>query len=55
MQKLSEYVMTVDAADILGDSQNTLQIWEADGKIPMHRSPANRYRLFLRSDLEKFL
>ena len=25
------------------------------GKIPMHRNPANAYRLFRRSDLDKFL
>lgn len=55
MQKLNEYVMTAEAAEILGVSQNTLRAWAADGKIRMHRNPANSYRLFRRADLEKFL
>ena len=55
MQKLSEYVMTAEAAEILGISQNTLRAWAEDGQIAMHRNPANGYRLFRRADLEKFL
>ncbi len=35
--------------------QSTLRIWAADGKIPMHKIPANGYRLFRRDDLGKFL
>lgn len=55
MTKLSEYLLTADAAEMLGVSQNTLRAWAADGKLPMHRNPANGYRLFRRIDLEKFL
>ena len=55
MAKLSEYVMVAEAARMLGVSQNTLRSWAEDGKIPMHRNPANGYRLFRRKDLEKFL
>ncbi len=55
MEKLSEYVTTAFAADILGVSQNTLRSWAAAGKIPMHRNPANGYRLFRRGDLDRFL
>ena len=47
--------MTAEAAQILGVSQNTLRAWAEDGKIPVHRNPANGYRLFLRSDLDRFL
>jgi excisionase family DNA binding protein len=53
--KLSDYVKTAEAADILGVSQNTLRTWAAEGKIPVRRNPANGYRLFRRTDLEKFL
>jgi excisionase family DNA binding protein len=53
--KLTEYVQTAEAAEILGVAQNTLRKWAARGNIPMHRNPANGYRLFKRSDLEKFL
>lgn len=55
MQKLTEYVQVAEAATMLGVSQNTLRTWAADGKIPVHRNPANGYRLFKRSDLKKFL
>ena len=55
MPKLTEYVKTAEAADLLGVAQNTLRKWAERGEIPMHRIPANGYRLFKRSDLEKFL
>jgi excisionase family DNA binding protein len=55
MAKLTEYIMVAEAARILGVSQNTLRSWAEAGKIPMHRNPANGYRLFRRVDLEKFL
>jgi len=41
MTKLSDYVKTAEAAEILGVAQNTLRKWAAEGKIPMHRNPAN--------------
>ena len=53
--KLSEYVMVAEAAEILGVSQGTIRTWAEAGKIPMHKNPANGYRLFRRDDLEKFL
>lgn len=55
MTKLSDYVKIAEAADILGVSQGTVRAWAQAGTIPMHRNPANGYRLFLRTDLEKFL
>ncbi len=55
MPKLSEYVKVAEAAEILGVSPGTIRTWAADGKIPMHRNPANGYRLFQRLELEKFL
>ena len=53
--KLSEYVKVAEAAEMLGVSLGTVRTWAADGKIPMHRNPANGYRLFKREELEKFL
>lgn len=55
MTKLNEYVMTAEAADILGVSQNTVRQWAETGAIPVRRNPANGYRLFRRTDLEAFL
>jgi excisionase family DNA binding protein len=53
--KVSEYVMVAEAAEILGVSQGTVRSWAAAGKIPLHKNPANGYRLFRRTDLENFL
>ena len=53
--KLSEYVKVAEAAEILGVSQGTIRTWAEAGKIPMHKNPANGYRLFRREELEQFL
>lgn len=55
MTRLNEYVKVAEAAEILGVSQGTVRAWGEAGKIPMHRNPANGYRLFRRRDLEAFL
>ncbi|MBA4017004.1 MAG: MerR family DNA-binding transcriptional regulator [Pirellula sp.] len=55
MTKLNEYVQIAEAAEIVGVSQNTLRAWAEQGKIPMHRNPANGYRLFRQTDLDRFL
>lgn len=55
LTKLTDYVLTAEAAEILGVAQNTIRKWAAAGMIPLHRNPANGYRLFKRADLEKFL
>lgn len=55
MTKLTEYVKTAEAAEILGVAQNTLRKWAKNGVIPVRRNPANGYRLFRRVDLERFL
>ena len=55
MTRLSEYVKVAEAAKILGVAQGTVRTWAEAGKIPMHKNPANGYRLFRRVDLENFL
>ena len=55
MPKLNEYLYTAAAAEYLGVAQNTIRKWAAQGDIPLHRNPANGYRLFKRGDLDKFL
>ena len=55
MEKLSDYVKTAEAAEILGVSQTTLRKYAEAGKIRMRRNPVNGYRLFKREDLEAFL
>jgi excisionase family DNA binding protein len=54
-EKLSDYLMTAEAAEFLGVSQNTLRAWAKQGKIPVRVNPANSYRLFRQKDLQKFL
>jgi len=53
--RLGEYVKVAEAAEILGVSQGTVRAWAEAGKIPMHKNPANGYRLFNRKDLDDFL
>ncbi len=53
--KWTECVQTAEGAKILGVAQNTLRKWARWGEIPIHRNPANGYRLFRRTDLEKSL
>jgi excisionase family DNA binding protein len=53
--RLSEYVKVAEAAEILGISQGTVRAWAEAGKIPMHKNPANGYRLFKRVELDDFL
>jgi len=55
VSNLSEYLTIHDASTYLGVSPNTLRNWGRDGKVPMHRHPINKYRLFKRSDLEEIL
>ena len=55
MAKLKDYFQTAEAADYLGVAQNTIRKWAGRGDIPMHRNPANGYRLFKKADLDRFL
>jgi excisionase family DNA binding protein len=55
MERLSDYVKTAEASEILGVSQTTLRKYAASGKIPVRINPGNGYRLFRLADLQKFL
>ena len=52
---VSNYVRTAEAAEILGVSPGTVRNWADSGKLPARRLPQNRYRLFLKKDLEAVL
>ncbi len=52
--KLTDYVKTVDTAEILEVAQNTRRKWAAAGAMNMRRTLANGCRLFKQSDLQKF-
>lgn len=55
MLRLDEFLTVKQAAECLGVSPNTVRNWGHDGKIPEHRHPINRYRLYRRKDLEALL
>ena len=55
MKKLDEYLKIAVAAQFLGVSVNTLRKWADEGRIPVRVNEANRYRLFVVKDLERFL
>ena len=52
---LSNYLRVREAAAILGVHPDTLRRWEKLGKLATYRHPVNRYRLYRRDELERFL
>jgi excisionase family DNA binding protein len=54
-QSLAEYALRAEAAKVLGVPPKTLRAWAEAGLIPMHRNPANGFRLFRRSNFDRFL
>lgn len=49
------YVRVKEAAETLGVSPNTVRAWGAAGKIKEYRHPANNYRLYKMTDLERLV
>ena len=55
LPNLQNYATIKEAAAFLGVSPKTLRAWDRAGKLKPVRHPLNRYRLYLREDLEAFL
>ena len=55
MTNLRQYVHVKEAAAFLGVSPMTLRNWDQSGKLVSIRNPMNGYRLYKKSQLEKFL
>lgn len=55
MKNLKDYITVKEAAEILGVSPLTLKRWDKAGKLRCYRNPANNYRLYRKSELERFL
>jgi excisionase family DNA binding protein len=53
MKTMQEFLLVKEVARILGVSPNTVRTWADSGKLPEHRHPVNRYRLFRAKDVEK--
>ncbi len=52
---LKQYWTIRQAADFIGVTTVTLRTWDKLGKLKAYRHPANRYRLYKRSELVAFL
>ena len=52
---LDQYLTVKAAADLLGVCPATLRNWDRSGKLRPKRHPMNRYRLYLRDELEAVL
>ena len=55
MAKISEFLTVGEASEYLGVSPTSLRRWDRAGTLKARRHPASRYRLYLKSDLDKFL
>ncbi|MGD0519576.1 MAG: helix-turn-helix domain-containing protein [Thermoguttaceae bacterium] len=55
MPQSDEYLRVKEAAEFLGVVPNTIRAWGGRSKIPEYRHPANNYRLYKKSDLERLL
>jgi DNA-binding transcriptional MerR regulator len=55
MPNLRDFITIRRAADMIGVSPATLRNWDRSGKLVAVRNPANRYRLYRREDIERFL
>jgi len=52
---MKDYLTIKQAAKRLGVSPLTLRNWDKQGKLVAHRNPANNYRVYKISQIEKFL
>lgn len=44
-----------EAAEYLGVCTKTLRDWDSAGKLKARRNPLNRYRLYKKTDLDRFV
>ncbi|AMV35103.1 MerR family regulatory protein [Pirellula sp. SH-Sr6A] len=55
MMRNEGFVTVKEAAKILDVAPNTVRAWGAAGTLTEYRHPANNYRLYKQSDVEKLL
>jgi len=55
MTKIDDYLTIKEAAKYLGVSAMTLRRWDSDKKLKAIRYPVNKYRLYIREQLENIL
>ena len=52
---MKDYITIKEASELLGVDKMTLRRWDNAGKLKSYRHPINRYRLYVKSDLETLL
>lgn len=55
VESLEDFVRVGEAASILGVTTKTLRNWDRAGKLKARRHPVNRYRIYLRQELDALL
>lgn len=55
MTKISDYLKIGEAAAYPGGHTDTLRRWDRAGELKARCHPANRFRLYLRADIDRFL
>jgi len=52
---LRDYLTVSQAAALLGVSSGTLRNWDRAGKLKARKQPISGYRLYQKSELDRFL
>ncbi|MHB2025114.1 MAG: MerR family transcriptional regulator [Elusimicrobiota bacterium] len=52
---LKDYLTVSQAAALVGVSPSTLRNWDKAGKLKARKQPISGYRLYQKSELDKFL
>lgn len=55
MTNLKDYLTVSQAAAFLGVSPNTLRNWDNSGRLKARKQPISGYRLYQKSELNRFL
>jgi len=55
MAKISDFMTVGKASEYLGVSPTSLRRWDRAGTLRARRHKVNRYRLYLKADLDRFL
>ena len=55
MENLNNYLTIKKASELVGVCEMTLRRWDGAGKLKSYRNPANKYRLYKKSELKSFL
>lgn len=53
--KINEYLTVSQAAEYVGVCKGTIKKWDRCGKLHAGRNPINKYRVYLKEDLDKVM